>query len=843
MRTPTQRMPTKTSTLAAGALIAGAALLAACAPQERPTQVSDGALCAEIEQRANAAFRANFLTEYDEALRGWTEILSTYDERPDAVAACVDVPPRTIVLANIALVYSNQRNFTAADGMFKAAAALGDVEAVERTKIYTALHDLNRSAVGAETLARAEAASVSVADSRGLRLLEDEVSRSVLQLSAEAQRRLIEEGVNLAGLAFAYLSQNRTTIALRTIDDALARVAPIDGASASYVPRFKVTKAEILLGAGEPAAALAMVREAINEYGADIGRTALMGRAKAIEGRILATLGRDEAALGAFAEAFDILKGATVRVSYDLLYPYVALTRRIVAQNPGRAAELDEALFSAAQVVRSQVTASSVSVAAAARAEGGGPLATAIRNFTAAREELALVVAQRALVEGRNSLGSTALRADVQRRFDEARAREEAAVAALLALDPDFFDRLTGAAPIAEVQAALEPGEAYIQIVLGDPESLAFLITPDGYRVATPQALSVAEVNGIVAGLRDIFRKQLIYTPNESYRIYEAFIEPLEPDLAGIDQLVFSLSDALTVIPMEVLATRESATPDLFRLEDFTDVAWLGNAYEVSYVPAPRNLVELRARTVEIEPRPIIAFGDFEPGADPNTILEQSFLPDDCLPVAEQISQLPPLEGTRLEVESVSRLFGGSSVAVLGADFTEARVSEEDDTGRLEGFGVLHFATHGILPTGDCLRRPALSVTASGVSGSDGLLTDVEILRLSLDADLVVLSACDTAGPTDEDFNAEGGEALSGLARAFFDAGSSAVIASHWPVGDRVTAETMDAMYSGLRDGQTIRTALSNARRALARDVRTSDPIFWGPFVAIGDAGRRLSVL
>lgn len=820
------------------------AILGSCAAEQSGETGGSAtrALCGEIERKANAAFRQNFLTEYQNAERAWTDVFALYESRADEVAKCKDAPARSIVLANLGLVYSNQRNFIAAQGMLEASAAAAADDTRDRTQVYRALHDLNRSAVGQATIEQAELAA-NTAGSQGLALLEQDLSRSVLQLSRRAQRTLIEEAVNNAALAFAYLTRDRLDDALLAIDRALDRVRPVDGAAASYVPRFRVSKAEILLAKGDIAGADTAVTQAINGYGADMRRSALMARAEIVHGQVLAAQGQNEEAFAAFNRGFDILKGATVRVSYDLLYPFVTLIERMIEAEPARRDELNDALFSAAQVVRSQLTASSVSLAAADLADGNGEIAQAVRTLNAATEELALLVTQKLIVEGRSTLSSPEIIAAVERRFNQSRAREEAARARLLQLKPDFFDQISGSAPIAEVQQALGPDEAYIQIILGDPASLVVVIRKDRYRVETVAGLSRNRATRIVANLRQILRDQFIYTPNESYRLYQAFIEPFEPELSGADKLIFSLSDALTAIPMEILARRESPIPDFNRLEDFTDVDWLSDTYDISYVPSPRNLVDFR-RTADTSAttRPIIAYGDFQPGADVDEILTQSFLPDDCRPIAEAIAQLPPLEGTRREVETVGEIFGSQrSELVAGLDFNEENIVTASNSGRLKDFAVLHFATHGILPTGDCIRRPALSVSAEGVEGSDGLLTDIEIRKLSLNADLVVLSACDTAGATEGDFSSAGGEALSGLARAFFDAGTRSLLATHWPVGDQVTAGVVRDFYDGLSKGKSMQQALGDAQKAVRSNPATSDPLFWGPFVMIGDAKGRIS--
>lgn len=813
-------------------------VLAGCASSGTGGGSVNSDICKQIEAQTNSAFRDNFLTEYDKAERAWTNLFALYESQADEVAKCRNAPPRSVVLANLGLVYSNQRNFTAATGMLKASAEEGS----SRNKVYEALHQLNRSAVGDTVLENAETASVALNNSRGLNLLERDLNTSVLEISTQAQRGLIEEGVNLAALSFAYLSRNRLDDALESVNAAIKRVRPVKGAASSYSPRFNVTKAEVLLARGDTDNALKTIRQAINSYGADMQSSALMARAKVVLGRILSERGETEEALANFERGFEILKRISVRVSYDLLWPYVAEVRKAIAANPGLRDELTNDLFAAAQAVRSDVTASSVSLAASSAAEGSGELAAAIREANAASEELALIVSQKLLVEGQADLAGPDTVRQVGELFERARAREQAAIDNLLALDPEYFERLGGTAGIKDVQKTLKDDEALIQIVLGAPESLAFVIRKNSFRMRTISSLSQADVTQIVASIREITRLQLIYTPNESYRIYQAFIEPFERDLQGADKLIFSLSDALTVIPMEILATKRSEVDDLQRLFDFSDVVWMADKYDISYVPAPRNLIDLRAAAKpRSEPRPIIAFGDFQPGAEVDQILAQSFLPQECEPIAQAISQLPPLAGTLEEVNTVGEIFGEQqSVLVAGADFTEQRIIDDSASGALKQYGILHFATHGILPTGDCIRRPALSVSAAGVPDSDGLLTDVEIRRLSLDADLIVLSACDTAGSVSTDFNASGGEALSGLARAFFDAGTRALLATHWPVSDDITAQMIQTFYTELQDGKTMQAALRTAQKQVRNNPDTSDPVFWGAFIIAGDASQKL---
>jgi CHAT domain-containing protein len=182
---------------------------------------------------------------------------------------------------------------------------------------------------------------------------------------------------------------------------------------------------------------------------------------------------------------------------------------------------------------------------------------------------------------------------------------------------------------------------------------------------------------------------------------------------------------------------------------------------------------------------------------------------------------------------------GGAQI-VTGDAFTDTALMTRSD---LSQFRIIHFATHGIVtpPQRKCPIQPAL-ITSFGGRGSDGLLTFREIFDLRLDADLVILSACDTASQasrvaTREAGLAGGGDvALDGLVRAFVGAGGRLVIASHWPVPDdfNATQRLITGLFTA-PPGTPTATALRLSERQLMDDPQTSHPIYWSAFAAIGD--------
>jgi CHAT domain-containing protein len=224
--------------------------------------------------------------------------------------------------------------------------------------------------------------------------------------------------------------------------------------------------------------------------------------------------------------------------------------------------------------------------------------------------------------------------------------------------------------------------------------------------------------------------------------------------------------------------------------------------------------------------------------------------PDTSATTSAQFGQLPRLPDTADEISSIATaLKADVSDVFLGIRANEQVVKSMNLADRR----IIVFATHGLVPGDlDGLTQPALALSApdiAGVSG-DGLLTMDEILGLRLDADWVVLSACNTAAGS-----GAGSEALSGLGRAFFYAGTRALLVSNWPV-ESTSARllTTDLFRRQADDPNVTRAeALRKSMLALVDGPGAVDegthktmytyghPIFWAPFSIIGDGGRTSS--
>ncbi|HUB45008.1 MAG TPA: CHAT domain-containing protein, partial [Acetobacteraceae bacterium] len=182
---------------------------------------------------------------------------------------------------------------------------------------------------------------------------------------------------------------------------------------------------------------------------------------------------------------------------------------------------------------------------------------------------------------------------------------------------------------------------------------------------------------------------------------------------------------------------------------------------------------------------------------------------------------------------------------MLGAAFTVPAV----EAAHLKDYRVLHFAAHALLPAElRCQGEPAIVTSAppGAVDASGALLTTSDVVGLDLDADAVILSACNSGGPG----GADGGDSLSGLARAFFFAGARALLVTHWSISDQssafLVADTLRRFAAGSDGGLAgaLRAAQLGMLDAAGRSLPASlaHPFYWAPFALIGEGQVRSAV-
>jgi CHAT domain-containing protein len=251
------------------------------------------------------------------------------------------------------------------------------------------------------------------------------------------------------------------------------------------------------------------------------------------------------------------------------------------------------------------------------------------------------------------------------------------------------------------------------------------------------------------------------------------------------------------------------------------------------------SFVNLRqsAKTAQA-PEPWFGLGDYRAPTLKQAIA--SFPPETCGQSARLLAGLPPLPGSEKELEVARRLLGASPEdQMLGAGFTAKNVRST----ALNRYRVLHFATHAVLP-GElrCQSEPAvLTSTPEGAAdASGGLLTASQIAQLDLNAELVILAACNTGGGAE----AGAGESLSGLARSFFFAGARALLVTHWDANDASTTY-LTALFLGAwkaNPAAGAAAALAAAQRKMLDDATGGNaalghPFYWAVVALIGGGG------
>jgi CHAT domain-containing protein len=250
---------------------------------------------------------------------------------------------------------------------------------------------------------------------------------------------------------------------------------------------------------------------------------------------------------------------------------------------------------------------------------------------------------------------------------------------------------------------------------------------------------------------------------------------------------------------------------------------FLGEDFTVAYVPSASVLAELPAPS-GVRRKELLAYGNpyFGPGP-PRPATAQDVVRG--LDVRDGL-RLTPLPNTRYEVEGIAALYPTSmSTTHLGRAATKTSVQQEN----LTEYKRIHFATHAFIDE----RRPERSgIVLSSAGQEDGVLRINDILALKLNADLVVLSACQTGlGKLMR------GEGISGLTRAFLFAGTPRVVASLWNVNDAATTDLMKTFYRKMQDGLAPARALQAAKLEMMRSgvAAYRAPYFWAAFVLVGE--------
>jgi CHAT domain-containing protein/Tfp pilus assembly protein PilF len=391
---------------------------------------------------------------------------------------------------------------------------------------------------------------------------------------------------------------------------------------------------------------------------------------------------------------------------------------------------------------------------------------------------------------------------------------------------------------LAGVQRTLDPGTLMLSYLVTDQKTFLFVVDGHGARHRDRSGVSVIELTISEAALREKIerfrngiqsgaRLQDAWV-HQSQELYNLLIRPATRWLDTADRVVISPDGPLHVLPFAALVTDASAEAGTKTRPRY----WI-ERQPVHVVVSGTLYAELRKGRKSSTGTTLVAF------ADPKT---PSLSKSQAETAANQELRLAarggysfePLPGTRAEVQAIANVFSKQATMYVGDRATEERVKAIGRDVR-----YIHFATHGFLnermPLNSAL---VLTMPETPADGQDnGLLQAWEILeQLRIDADLVVLSACETGLGKEI-----GGEGLVGLTRAFQYAGARSIVASLWSVADESTPELMKRFYRYLTDGKSKDEALRAAQIDLIRSsshtssLDTSHPFHWAAFQLIGD--------
>lgn len=481
--------------------------------------------------------------------------------------------------------------------------------------------------------------------------------------------------------------------------------------------------------------------------------------------------------------------------------------------------------FEAAQLAQGSVTTTQIARAAARLGESSrNPAASeAIRQRDDANRRLASLYRARDEATVAAGRGGGPSVAELDRQIAAAQDALTDADQAAQAAAPGFAQLLQSVASAADVYGMLEPGEALVSVFLPpDAEGWTFVLR-DGRMAAGRVGVTGARMQDLAQRLRASLEDgngQKPFAAGVAHEIYSAVFSGVSGALADARRMMVAPSEQLLSVPFGVLVDAPPPAP-----EGHDGVSFLLAKLPIAHVPAPSSLVALRRAGPSRAPQPWFGFG--APLPIPVAQAARTF------PAAPQcgrlLSLLPALPTAAIELRASGQLMGAPAGDYrVGQAFTAGAVQRAN----LRDFRVLHFATHGLLPGElSCLQEAAIvaSPPRGAPSAAGALITAGSMLDLELDADVVVLSACNTGG------GGGAGESLSSLARAVFFAGARSLLVTHWYVNDAAATRIVAYSLRNLEQGQGMAEALRNAQLDLARNVAGgSHPALWGAFALVG---------
>ena len=828
----------------------------------------------DIDKALAEGYRRNHSGDYAEA----AEFFDALSRRAldEQAAAGIDATEFTL---NRALQRSNLGEFAEAERLFAEAEAIPTSDPVQLRlrRNFRAIHALNQrdfdsAAVRLQTPIPPLATGIMVAN--GAVTLAPEI---VAGVNSGDDARLVQAGdrERLSPTERAQIIDAQAVHLLGTVERlrgnaAAAKSAQIAGLTdALAVREGRVTSiirlrsqmlGELAMAEealGDTGAADARFRESVELLAVEYPETNALASARARYAAFLTRQGQDDKAIGIYREVVTALaetKRSTAGMA-NMMAPYYRLLAARAATDPAAVQDF----FVASQLQIRPGVADTQAVLARELSSGSDEGARLFRQATTLNRDIERARIEDArLAQLPQSSGIAALRANIRVQLDNLAFQQAETIASLSAF-PQYRVVEPGKLDLAELQAVLRGDEAYLKMLVVGDSVYAMLVEPAAAQLWKSDISAVGLENAV-----DTIRSTISIVENgrrvtypfdaaTAHRLYGQLFGPVAARLPAVPHLVFEPDGAMLRLPVNLLITADTGLaayeqrvldPDADPF-DMRQIAWLGRATRPSTAVSALAFRNARQTAPSKAANQYFGLGENAPLGERLPSLgtrgAAGGVDANCLWDAAQWAR--PISADEL-VTARDAMGRAAGTLLTGGAFTDTAVKTRAD---LADYRIIHFATHGLVtaPRPACPARPAL-VTSFGGQDSDGLLTFQEIFDLKIDADLVILSACDTAGAASVAVTREaglsgGGNALDGLVRSFIGAGGRSVIASHWPAPDDFDAT--ERLIGGLfaaDTGASVADALWATQRRLMDDPKTSHPYYWSGFAIIGDGAQPL---
>ncbi|TVV70798.1 CHAT domain-containing protein, partial [Sphingomonas solaris] len=686
------------------------------------------------------------------------------------------------------------------------------------------------------------------------------VSETVALTQGEKATILDAQALQLKGTALRL--QGDLPGARTALDAALAQLVAVREGRVSSITRLRAQtlaeQAAVAEASNDQPRAEGLLRQSVLLLETEYPQSAALNAAKARLAGFLGRRGQVQPALTLYKEVVTAMtaSGAGTTGFENLLAPYFALLARQIPSQPA----LVEDFFLASETLVRPGVANTQAVLARELSGGSDEASRLFRQSVNLTRDI-----ERSRIEYARLAALPAPTPDEQQRSAqiataiEALAADQVATQARLGQFPRYRAISTQAMTLADLRKALRPGEAYYKLAAIGDALYAIFVTPDdatAYRTGIGTKALERKVDALRDTISIVENDQPVTYPfdvKQARELYMALMQPIDAKLATVKNLMFEPDGAMLRLPANLLVMEQPAVDAYLKriaadpkadTFDFRGIHWLGRDIDVSTSLSARAFRDVRNAAPSAAPREYLGLGHNQPVSPLVQLTSTRSAPTrggiDCdWPLAAWNN---PIAAT--ELNTAQSVIGRNSARVItGAAFSDTALLAQPD---LNQYRILHFATHGLVtaPRPECPARPAL-LTSFGGPKSDGLLTFREIYDLRLDADIVILSACDTAGKATVAATREagvtvgGGDALDGLVRAFIGAGGRSVLASHWPLPDDYGAT--ERLISGLfnaKPGTSIGEAIRAGQDVLMAKAETSHPYYWAGFAIVGDGAQ-----